>query len=467
MIAAPPHLAVETKKEFLSKLLLLAFPIMLQNLLVSSVSFIDTVMIGMVGEEAIAAVGLANQMFFLITLFFFGVSSGGAIFVAQYWGAQDRPAMHKVMGIALLLSISGALVSTIVSIVIPNTIMGIFTEDIAVVSRGKEYLVVVAVSYLFTAVVMVYSTSLRSTGDAKTPLYTSILSLSLNVVLNYLLILGKFGFPRLEVKGAALATVISRGIEMVLLLAIVYGKKRAVAAPLHRLVGFDGTMVKKYFITCLPVILNEMFWSLGMTTYKIAFSRMGMEVIASVNVSEAIQNLFFVVLMGISNSSAIMIGNRIGENRIDMATLYATRLLRIGLFTGALLGGALAFLSPWLPIPFNLSPTVGLMTTRSLLTLGLLIPIKAYNMVLVVGVLRSGGDTRFSMFAELAGVWLIGVPCAFIGALVLHMPIHYLYLFVGLEEAFKFVVGMIRVKSGKWINRLTDDEPPLLRQSPA
>ncbi len=461
MIAAQNPLLEETRREFFSKLLFLSLPIMMQNLLMASVSFVDTMMIGMVGEEAIAAVGLANQMFFLITLFFFGVSSGAAIFVAQYWGAQDRESMHKVMGIALLISIAGALLSSIVSLVFPETIMSIFTDDPTVISRGREYLVVVAVSYLFTAVVMVYSTSLRSTGDARTPLYISIFSLSLNVVLNYVLILGKFGFPRLEVRGAALATAISRGVEMVLLLLLVYGKKRAVAAPIKRLLGFNRTMVKKYFVTCLPVILNEIFWSLGMTTYKIAFSRMGMEVIASVNVSEAIQNLFFVILMGISNASAIMIGNRIGENRINLAIANANRLLHIGLFTGAILGGLLALLAPWLSIPFNLSPAVAHMTTRSLLSLGLLVPIKAYNMVLVVGVLRSGGDTRFSMFAELTGVWLIGVPCAFLGALVFHIPIYYLYLFVGLEEAFKLVIGMVRVKSGKWINRLTEDIPEL------
>lgn len=461
MIAIHPSLPEETRRDFFSRLIFLSLPIMLQNLLMASVSFIDTMMIGMVGEEAIAAVGLANQMFFLITLFFFGVSSGAAIFVAQYWGAQDRQSMHKVMGIALLISLVGALVSSMFSFVFPETIMAIFSDDPAVVAFGKDYLEVVAVSYLFTAIVMVYSTSLRSTGDAKTPLYIAVLSMSLNVVLNYVLILGKFGFPRLEVKGAALATTIARGVELVLLLLLVYGKKRAVAASITSLVGFNRSMVKKYFITCLPVILNEMFWSLGMTTYKIAFSRMGMEVIASVNVSEAIQNLFFVVLMGIANASAIMIGNRIGENRIDMAKIYASRLLNIGLITGTFLGGLLAVLAPWLSIPFNLSPTVAHMTSRSLLSLGLLVPIKAYNMVLVVGVLRSGGDTRFSMFAELTGVWLIGVPCAFIGAMLLQIPIYYLYVFIGLEEAFKLVVGAFRIKSGKWINRLTEDVPTL------
>lgn len=446
----------ETRKQFIGRLLLLSVPIMLQNLLVSSVSFIDTVMIGMVGESAIAAVGLGNQMFFLITVFLFGISSGAAIFIAQYWGAQDHRSMHKVIGIALVLSIAGALVSSFVSMVFPGHIMRIFTDDPTVVGLGSEYLVTVAISYLFTAVVMVYSIALRSTGDAKTPLYISFLSLSLNVLLNYLLILGKWGFPRLEVKGAAIATVIARGIEVVLLLLLVYRTKRPVAASLKSMLSFNKVLVKKYFVTCLPVILNEMFWSLGMATYKIAYARMGVQVIATVNVTESIQNIFFVILMGITHASAIMIGNRIGENRIPIAKLYASRLLIIAFLAGGLLGALLALSAPWLAIPFNLSPTVAHMTTLSLISLGILIPVKAYNMVLVVGVLRAGGDTRFSMFAELAGVWFIGVPCAFIGALVLKMPIYHLYLFVGLEEVFKFVVGIVRIRSGKWINRLTE-----------
>jgi Na+-driven multidrug efflux pump len=194
-----------------------------------------------------------------------------------------------------------------------------------------------------------------------------------------------------------------------------------------------------------------------MTTYKVAFARLGVDVIASVNVSEAIQGLFFVVLMGISNASAIMIGNRIGENRLETARLYASKLLKIAVAAGILLGGLLVILSPWLPLPFHLSAPIHRMTSRSLRSLGLLVPIKAFNMVLIVGVLRSGGDTRFSMVTELAGVWCIGVPCAFIGALVLDMPIYYLYLFVGLEELFKCIIGAKRVHTGKWVNRLTTD----------
>ncbi|MDD3791332.1 MAG: MATE family efflux transporter [Sphaerochaetaceae bacterium] len=457
MVEIKRGLSSAEKGEFYSRLLHLAFPIMLQNLLNSSVSFIDTLMIGMVSESALAAVGLANQMFFQIVIFFYGVSSAAAIFIAQYWGAGNREGMHKVMGIALLLNLSGALLATFFSLFFPELLMKIFTNDPVVIAHGVEYLEVVAISYLFSSIVLIFFIALRSTGNAKTPLYVSAFAMVLNIILNYILILGKFGFPRMEVRGAALATTIARGAEAVLILFFVFKKKHPIAAPLKQYFSFDKALVKRYLTTGVPVILNEMFWSLGMTAYKIAFARMGTNVIAAVNVTEAIQGLFFVALMGISNASAIMIGNRLGEGRIDTSKQYASRLLITGLLMGAVLGVALALSSPLLPIPFNLSPGVFQMTSYTLIVMGILLPIKAYNMILIIGILRSGGDTRFSMFTELAGVWFIGVPLAFIGALVIKMPIYYLYLFLALEEVFKFVLGMIRIKSGKWINILIED----------
>ncbi len=457
MVEIKRGLSSSEKREFYSRLLHLAFPIMLQNLLNSSVSFVDTLMIGMVGETALAAVGLANQMFFLIAIFFYGVSSAAAIFIAQYWGAGNRESLHKVMGIALVLNFSGALLSTFFSLFFPELLMKIFTTDPVVVARGVEYLQVVAISYLFTSIAMIFFIALRSTGNAKTPLYVSAFAMVLNVILNYILILGKFGLPRMEVRGAALATTIARIVEAILILYFVFKNKHPIATNIKKYFSFDRALVKRYFITGLPVILNEMFWSLGMTAYKIAFARMGTNVLAAVNVTEAIQGLFFVALMGISNASAIMIGNRIGEGRLEMAKSYASRLLISGLLIGALLGGALALTSSILPIPFNLSPGVMQMTIYTLIVMGILLPIKAYNMILVIGVLRAGGDTRFSMFTELAGVWLIGVPLAFIGALVIKMPIYYLYLFLALEEVFKFMMGMVRIKSGRWINLLIEE----------
>jgi len=448
----------ESKKAFTNRLIILSLPIMLQNLLSSALSFTDTLMIGRIGESALAAVGLANQMFFLISVFFFGVSSGAAIFLSQYWGAHDLKSMHHVMGLACLLGVGGAVVSSLLSLVFPQAIMHIFTDDPSVVARGREYLLFAGGSYIFTAVVSVFSTALRSTGDAKTPMFMTLFSMVLNIILNYLLIYGKFGFPRMEVVGAALATSISRLLEMVLLLVYIYGKKHPVSASLSQMFTFGKKLASRYFLTCIPVILNEMFWSLGMTTYKIAYSRMGIEVIASVNVSEAIQDLFFVALMGIANASAIIIGNRIGQNLLDTAHKNARQIMGISLVVGSVLGFLLILASSVVVIPFGLSVRVGRMTTLSLISLGFLLPIKALNMVTITGILRSGGDTRFSMLTELSGVWLIGVPCAFFGGLVLHLPIYFLFLFVAFDEVFKLTLSLARVRSGKWMNRLADGD---------
>ncbi len=445
------------KRDFYSRLLFLALPIMVQNLLMTSLSFIDTLMITAVSEEALAAVGLANQMFFLISLFYFGVSSGAAIFVAQYWGAKQIDKLQRTIGIALSLGLIGAIISAFFSFFFPTSIMNIFTHDPIVVAYGVDYLKIVSISYLMTAVVMIYSAALRSTEDSRTPMYISIISLIVNVILNYILILGHFGFPRLEVKGAAIATLIARFLEMVVLLFIIYRRKGAVAAPIKILFSFTLIEIKQYFTTCFPVILNEMFWSLGMVFYKIAYAKLGTTVIASVNVSQSIEHLFFVILIGVSNAAAILIGNKIGENKLELAQKYAYTLLKLVIIVGFFMGLGLFSLAPFIPRIFNLSDSVYEITVRSLRSLALLIPIKACTMLIVVGILRSGGDTKFGMITELAGVWGIGVPLAFLGVLVFKLPIYYIYLLVGLEEFFKATLGFIRIKRKKWINRLVQD----------
>lgn len=455
----------ESLKIFSRRLVQLSLPIMLQFLLISSVSFIDTLMIGRIGKEALAAVGLANQVFFLISLFFFGVVSGSAIFIAQYWGSQELESLHKAIGLALIFTLVGALFSSIISLFSPQFIMRIFTDDALVVELGSQYLVYVGVSYLFTAVVMTFSSSLRSTGNTSTPLIVSIIANATNITFNFFLIYGIWIFPRMEVAGAALATTIARFVEMVILLAFVYGKKLPIAASVRSLFAFDRVFFKKFLITCTPVILNEIFWSFGIATYKIAFARMGIDVVAAVNVSESIQNLFFVALRGMGSATAIMIGNRIGENKLDVARLYAYRSLVIGFLLGLTIGLTLVASANFLPLPFGLEADVYLMTVYALRTLGALMGFKAVNLVSIVGILRAGGDTRFSMIVEMGSVWLIGVPLAFIGGLVLHLPLFGVYLFIAIEEIFKFTTSIIRIRGGKWIHRFSTVEKTVLDEA--
>ncbi len=444
---------------FYSSLFAIAGPIMLQNLLISSLSFVDTLMIGQLGSVQIAAVGLANQMFFVTILFFFGLGSGCSIFIAQFWGKKDIRSIHTSMGVALATALLGAIVVTTFSLLFPRQIMRFFTADIRVVAEGVSYLKIVAVSYIFTAVSFIFATSLRSTERAKYPLVSTAVSLAVNIILNYILIFGKFGFPAMGVAGAALATVIARAFDLVIILTISYRLKTPVAAPLKDYFSFDRAFIKKYFKTALPVILNELAWSLGMVAYKMVYARMGTSVIASANVSEAIQSLFFVVYMGTGNASAVMIGKKIGEQRYDQASLYAKRFLVLPVVMGFFIGSAMAVLAPMISRAYNLEPEIMVITMRSLRMLALLIPIRGLTIHAIIGVLRSGGDTRFSLFLEASGVWLLGVPLVIIGGLVLNLPIYYVYLLLGLEELYKGIFSIIRFNSGKWLNDLTEEPP--------
>jgi len=433
----------------------IALPVVFQGLLTNSLSFVDTLMIGQLGEKAIAAVGLANQMFFLISLLFFGISSGSSIFLSQFWGARNEKDIQMVMGLSATAAFFGALFAALVSFFLPTQLMHIFTYDAVVVSFGVSYLKIVAISYIFTAISNVLSTALRVIGHAKIPLGVALFSLTMNAIGNYLLIFGIGPFPELGVAGAAIATAISRLAEVALLLYITYRKHPVIAIKNRTAFSWDKAFLRIIVPTSLPVIFNEMLWSLGMTTYKIAFSKIGISALAAVNVNEAIANLFFVAMMGVSNATLIMIGIKIGEGRTDLARLYAKRFTIIALIAGIGAGLMQALMAPWFATLFNITAEVRRTAILCLLVNSLLLPIKSINMSVIVGTLRAGGDTRFSMFAEMFGVWAVGVPLAFFGVLVLHLNIYQVYMLLGMEELTKLVLGLVRLKRGKWITDLT------------
>lgn len=458
--ARTPQLQLE-HKDFLLQLMKISGPIMLQSLLTTSLSFFDTLMIGQLGDIAIASVGLANQMFFLIMLYFFGVSSGSAVFIAQFWGNKDIRSIHRTMGIGLVLSLLGALFFTIISLSAPELPMRIFSPDTQVVATGAVYLRIVAISYIFSAISIIFSASLRSTEQAHIPLIATVFSLVINIVLNYLLIFGNFGFPAWGVAGAAVATTIARGIELMIMLFATYRRRLAVAGSIRSFLSFDRMFVRIFFITALPVILNEIIWSMGMVAYKMIYARMGTQVIASANVVEAIQGLFFVIFIGTANGSAVMIGKKIGEKNPEAAQLYARRFCWLSLVFGASVGMGMFFLAPYIPQAFRVSPEIVHLASRSLMVLAFVLPFKAFNMHSIVGILRSGGDTKASLLIELTSVWLVGVPLALLGGFVLQLPIYYLYLLISLEEVYKVIISLIRIRSGKWINDLTVNVLPV------
>lgn len=446
----------EIDKKFYKTLISLAIPIVLQNLVSSSLNMVDTLMIGALGESNIAAVGLANQLFFLFALIMFGLNSGSGIFISQYFGKGDMKSIHKVMGIGLICAISIGGIFSIGAIVFPKGILSMFSKDIEVVNLGSRYLRIVGFSYIINAMSFCYAFALRCTRQPKIPMFISIIALLSNTILNYLLIFGKFGFPNMGIEGAALATLISRIIEFSVMILIVYLNKNIVAAKVKDMIDLSKDFLARFFNVALPVILNEGLWALGMTMYSMAYARINTEAVASVQIASTVQNIFMVVNMGISNAAAVMIGNKIGEKREKEGIKYAEKFSFLSPAFGAIMGLALILLSPEILKLFSVAPSTYTDSIKVLRVIGLTMPIKFFNVLLVVGILRAGGDTKFSLFLETGSVWLVGVPLAFLGALVFKLPVYWVVSLVVLEEVVKFTVGLPRFISKKWVRSVIE-----------
>ncbi len=443
-------------KLFLKSMLAIAIPIALQNLITSSLNMVDTLMISSLGQASIAAVGLANQLFFFYILISFGINSGSSVFIAQFWGKEDIPSIRKVLGLAVSISTVVGIIFTIVAFFFPEIVMSIFIKEAEVIKLGSDYLRIVSLSYIITAVGFSYSVALRSTGRPHVPMMVSGISFVTNTLFNYLLIFGKFGFPELGVKGAAWGTVIARIVEILFILYSIYSTKGPLSASLKELTDWNKEFVGKYSKTTYPVILNEAFWSLGQVMYSIAYARIGEEATAAVQIANTIQNVFFVVVRGLANACTVMVGNKIGAGDEEDAYEYAVKFMAISTLMGLLLGGIMSA-TPDLTLKLftGLEPNLYELSKKILTTMGFFFMIRMFNSTAIVGVLRGGGDTNFSAYLDIAGAWLIGVPLAFLGALVFKMPVYLVLAMVSIEEVFKMVVVIPRMLSKKWIRNVT------------
>jgi putative MATE family efflux protein len=437
-------------------MLIIAFPIALQNLIMSFLNMIDTVMIGKLGEIEIAAVGLANQFFFLFILIVFGVNSGASIFISQFWGKKDVVNIRKVLGISLLLGGLVSLVFAGTAFFLSKEILRIFSKDIQVIALGSDYLSIVCLSYLPTACSFAYSFSLRSIGKANTPMVVSSISLIANTILNYLFIFGNLGFPAMGVKGAAWATLIARVLELIIFVGVVYYRKEALAAKINEIFNISMDFLWKFLNTTIPVILNETFWALGTVMYIIAYARISTEAIASVQIANTIQHVFMIVAFGLGNACAIMIGNKIGANEKLQAIAYAKKFVVLSIAVGMILGILLFISIPFILNLFNVSSIVYENTVKVLTVLSFFLSLRVLNGVIIIGILRGGGDTKFSLVLDVGSVWLVGVPLAFLGAHVWKFPVYWVVALVSIEEMVKLIFGLWRVRSKKWVSNVIE-----------
>ncbi|HQU36337.1 MAG TPA: MATE family efflux transporter, partial [Anaerolineales bacterium] len=422
-------------------------------------------MVGQLGETAVAALGLANQIFFLLILFVFGVTSGMSIFTAQFWGKGDAESIRKVLGICLMVAVSVAAMFSLAAVFIPETLMSFYTEDGEVIKLGSDYLRIVGLSYVLMAVSFSYISILRSITQVTLSGAVTTLAVRLRTALGDSLSFGHFGLPALGVRGAAIGTATGWAFECVLLLILVYARKTPLAANPLTFFQFDRAFLFNILRTSMPAALNEVIWSFGITFYYAVYARIGTDAIAAININATIEELMFVLFIGLGNACAVMVGNKIGEKEKETAFEYSRRFTIMAV-TLALLGSVIVFFSrDFVAGLYQVSDSAVYDLKNIMLVYSLSAWLRVYNFMLFIGALRAGGDTRFAMFTELFSIWLIGVPAALIGGFVLHLPVYFVYALVLIEEVVKAIVITRRYLSRKWIHDLvntTTDITPLL-----
>lgn len=453
-------------KSFLRKTFAITIPIVLQNLLNNLVNLVDTLMIGRLGDTSIAAVGLANKLFFVFALLMFGVSSGSSVLSAQYFGKRELMNIKRVLRISLYIGVGGSLLFAIPGLFAPDFVMSIFTPLEGTISEGARYLVIIVFSYPLTAITMIYTSVLRSMNYVKLPVLITSIAILVNVFLNYGLIFGNMGFPELGVAGAALATLIARVVECGLLLIIVYSHKAGdgklgdfVHLKYDKLKEKGQAFINKAFLkrflnTAAPVIANEFMWGLGVTMYSLVYGRMGNAATAAITITNTVEQVALVFFFGICHAAAVLLGNELGSDELEKAEEHAKNYMAM-MFILSLVGAIIVFLirNPVANM-FDVSEEVLRYVKLCITVFAIYMPIRMLNALLIVAILRSGGDTKATLFMDITSVWLIGIPMAVLGGLILQLPIYIVYAMILIEELYKLILSYIRYKKKIWLRNI-------------
>lgn len=449
------NIQTNEKKEFYKKVFILVFPMALQNLINVGVTSADVLMLGKVGETVLSASSLAGQVQFIMTLIFFGLTSGASVLTAQYWGKRDIRTIEKVIGIALRFSCIVSILFTVTALAIPNIIMHIFSSEIDVIEEGIKYLRIVAFSYLFTAFTMIYLNIMRSVERVVISTIVYLISLILNIMLNAIFIFGLLGVPAMGIQGAALATLIARIVEFGIVFFYAKRINKEVVFQIKDIFVKDKLLFKDFLVYSIPVMINELMWGAGVSMNTAIMGHLGSAVVAANSVTQVTRQLATVVSFGVANATAIVVGKAIGENKYKEADVYASRFVKLSIMTG--FAGALVILIAR-PIAINhlsLTPLAQTYLSTMMIIMSYFSLAQSYNTTLVVGVFRAGGDTKFGLILDVTTMWGCSILIAALAAFVWKLPIVIVYMILMSDEIIKIPFTTIRYKSRKWLKNVT------------
>ena len=440
----------------------LTIPIALQNLLISSFSLIDTLMVGQLGDVALSAVGMAGQWSWLLNIALFGVISGTSLYISQYWGVQDIDGIHRTYGIALTSSLLISAVFMLMGLFLPGSILTVFNRDPAIIAAGSSYLALAALSYPAVAISNILSTVLRSTERVRLPLAVSGVTAVFNALLNYTFIFGKFGVPEMGVLGAALATVISSWMGPILILIISVVQKNILITSPARIFRFTRAQVGAFYRRAAPVILNESLWGLGTLIFNVIFSNLGYEYYAAVTIHKTFESIAFVFFVGFCNACCIMVGKSIGAGKVERAVMDSRRFAIIIPAVSVIAGAIIILLRTQLVAIFNMGGNISELTQQTaqqiMLVYALEMPMRFIPYIMIVGIFRSGGDTVTGMKLDLFSQWALSIPATFLAAFVFKLPFVAVFAIMYIcEDYLKSFLCLKHFLSDRWIKPVTEE----------
>ena len=447
-------------KTFYKKVLKLATPIALQSMIAIGVNMLDTIMVGSLGEAELSATSLANSFISIYHIFCMGIGMGASVLISRYWGMKTSEpekadaSLKKTICIMLRIALILATLFALITLFAPAAIMRTYTPDENIISLGVVYFRYSVVTYFFLGLSLVCTLALRSIGQVKLPLYVSIGAFSLNLVANYVLIFGKFGFPKMGVAGAAIATLISRIFETTIICGYLLVKDEKIGFRFKHLFMKTGDLIGEYIRISIPVLVSDAILAFGNNAVAMVIGRLGQTFVAANAITSVTQQVSSVVIQGVCQSGAIVTGQTLGEGDKEKTMVQGYGFLGLGFLLGLLASLTIAIISPFVIRSYNVTPETAQTARQLMNAISIIMLFQATNSIMTKGVLRGGGDTKMLMLADNVFLWILSIPMGIIAGLVFHVPAFWIYICLKFDQIVKAVWCVIRLRSGKWIKKI-------------
>ena len=438
-------------KQFYKTALMLALPIVLQNMITIGVNIMDTVMLGSYGEIQLSGSSLANEFINIFHILCMGMGCGAAVLTAQFWGKKDLKALKSSVTIMMRICLTLAVLFTVVTVLAPSFIMSIFTDDPAVIEKGRIYFLWSAPTYLLMGISLTLTLILRSVRKVMVPLWTSIICFFVNIFFNWVFIFGHLGAPEMQIAGAALGTLIARVVETGIIGIYVFKVDKSIGFRVRDLFGSCGGLLKTYLKYSIPVLISDGMLALGNTMVSIIIGHISTEYVAANAIIATIVRLSTVFTQGLGQASSVMTGNALGQGERDRAYRQGVTFVTLSFLIGIFASGVILALSPFIIGLYNIEETTREIATQLMYAVAIMIVFQSSQSMLTKGVLRGGGDTKFLMIADVAFLWIASVPLGALCGLVWHLSPFIIYISLKIDWAIKSFICLFRLKSKKWI----------------